>query len=288
VESIEGSIVLRAPGLATTRPDNLVASFVDSFATSLDLPRSEITEVSVESGCDEIMSDAGQTDADDCITVTYAVAADHEVAASVLMTSDYPGTLADGLRQTTGVDAIGAWGDDTTTIVVSSLRTSVQFVVLCPSTSEANLVTARLSDLNSLPWGVGVTVVESEAAEIITDENGNLRPPPPPPLTCEAFDCSRSTNTIDADPAAIVCVNDPCSSLECCTTEPPPPPPPPPTETETPPPPPAETETETETETSTSPTPQPAPAGSRAVHARPSVIASAVFASTMLYLGMLV
>ncbi len=271
VESIEGSVVLRAPGLATSRPDNLVASFVDSFATSLEVPRAEITEVSVENGCDVIMSDAGQTDADDCVTVSYAVAADHEIAASVLLTQPYPAILAESLRQTTGIDAIGAWGDDTTTVAVSSLRTSVQFVVLCSSTSEAELVTARLSDPTSLPWGGGVTVVEAEAAEIITDQTGNLRPPPPPPLTCESFDCSRSTNTLDANPVAIVCVNDPCSSLECCTTEPPPPPPPPATEPDSSPPRPS------------SSTPQPAPAVSGAVYARPSVVASTILlASTIL------
>ena len=280
VESIQGSVVLRAPGLATARPDNFAASFISSFATSLDLPRSEITEVSVESGCEVIMSDAGQTDSDDCVTVAFAVEADHEVAVSGLLTTDFPATLALDLRSTTGIDTIGAWGTDTTTISVSSLRTSVEFVVLCPSTTEADLVTARLSELSSLPWGVGVTVVESQAAEIITDESGNLRPPPPPPRTCEGFDCARSENALDADPASIVCTNDPCSSLECCTVEPDvvPRPTPPPTETTTPPPPPA----------SPSPTPPPVQASSGAVHARPSAMVLRVMTSALCYLGLAV
>ena len=280
VESIRGSVVLRAPGLATARADNFVASFVSSFATSLGLPRSEITEVSVESGCDVIMSDAGQTDSDDCVTVTFAVAADHEVAVSGLLTPDFPATLAGNLRTTTGIDTIGGWGDETTTVAVSNLRTSVGFVVLCPSTAEADLVTARLSELSSLAWGDGVTVVESQAAEVITDESGNLRPPPPPPRTCEGFDCARSENLLDADPASIVCTNDPCSSLECCTVEPdvPPRPSPPPPVTTTPPPPPA----------SPSPTPPPVAASSGAVYDRPSAMVLVVMASTLRYLGLLV
>ena len=287
VESIEGVIVLRAPGLATTRPENFVASFTDSFALSLDLPRNEITSVEVASGCDVIMSDAGQVDADDCITVSYSVEADHEVAVSVMLTDTYPAALALQLRGSTGIDAIGAWGQETTTVAVGSLRTSVDWVVLCPSTTEAELVTERLSDLASLPWGVGVTVVESVAAEIITDENAELRPPPPPPPTCEGFDCSGSDNSLDAAPAAITCAITPCSDAECCTVEPEARPPPPPDDTAagtpTPTPGPAVEEEEEEPAAAADPGPTPAPAATPApagsgatMQARPAALSMAL------------
>ena len=171
---------------------------------------------------------------------------------------------------------------------MDSLRTSVDWVVLCPSTTEAELVTERLSDLASLPWGGGVTVVDSVAAEIITDENAELRPPPPPPPTCEGFDCSGSNNSLDAAPAAITCAITPCSDAECCTVEPearPPPPPPDDTAagTPAPTPDPAVEEEEEEPAAAADPGPTPAPAATPApagsgatMQARPAALAMAL------------
>lgn len=44
--------------------------------------------------------------------------------------------------------------------------------------------------------------------------------------TCAGFDCSGSSNDLDAAPAAINCATATCRISECCTVSPPPPPPP--------------------------------------------------------------
>ena len=255
-----GSVVLRAPGIATNRLPEFVTNFTLAFALSLSIPRQEVVSLTVVDGCPVIMTAAGQTDANDCITVQFALAADHEVAVSLLQTATYPDALV-ALLQANGYPAIGSYGAGTTTVSVAALRTAVVFVVLCPTAAEAVLVESRLADLTALPWGAGVTVSSSTAAEIITDVNAELlpprpTPPPPPPppppaprapTTCTGFDCSGHANTLDSTPGGINCAVAACTKTECCTqpvsagpaTTPAPPPastqPPPPS---TPPPPP--------------------------------------------------
>jgi hypothetical protein len=90
----------------------VLTDFTQAFALSLSIPRQEVSSLTVTDGCTEVMTAAGQTDANDCITVQFVLAADHEVAVSLLQTATYPDALAALLRAQSAACKISTGGAD--------------------------------------------------------------------------------------------------------------------------------------------------------------------------------